>query len=114
MSGIIGNGNALLTAALLDDIICQALGRAAYHINVHAVNTGTNNTTQSGGTELQIHIKTFFNLVFIMLNCLQFCLSILIEIRIGQPFPVNLHVVFHKNTFLLCSLIFKTVFIIPQ
>ena len=32
----------------------------------------------------------------------------------GQPFPVNLHVVFHKNTFLLCSLIFKTVFIIPQ
>ena len=68
MSGIVGNGNALLTAALPDDVVCQALGRAAYHINVHAVNTGTDNTTQSSGTELQIHIKTFFDFIFIVLD----------------------------------------------
>ena len=111
MSGIVRDGYALAASALLDDIICQALGCAAHHIDVHAVDTSTDNAAQACSTELQIHIKTLFDFILIMLDCLQFCLCILIEIWIGQPFPVNLHVIFHKNTSSCAPSIFKTDFI---
>ena len=45
MAGIVSDGNALGSASLLDDIVCQSLSRSADYIDVHAVDTCADHTS---------------------------------------------------------------------
>ena len=65
MAGVKGDGNSLVRSALLDNVIGKALGSAADYIDIHAVDTGSDDASQSGGAELQVHIKALFDLVLI-------------------------------------------------
>ena len=68
MTGVKCDRHAFCRAALLDDVICQSLGRTADGVDIHPVNTCTDDAAQSCRTKLQIHIETLFNLIFIALN----------------------------------------------
>ena len=58
MTGIIRNGNSFFCAALLDNVVSQSLGRTTDYINIHPVGKACR-------TKFQIHIESFFNLVFV-------------------------------------------------
>ena len=68
MAGVIGNGYALVRSALLDDVVCQSLCGPSYYINIHAVDSCSDDSPKACGPELQIHVKTLFDLVLIAFN----------------------------------------------
>ena len=82
MAGVVCNGHALICSALLDDVVCKALGGTSHHINIHPVNASANDTAQSCCSELQVHIKTLFNLVFVTFNGAKLCFCVLIKIGV--------------------------------
>ena len=96
MPGIIGYGNALISASLLDDIVRQALGSTSDHIFVHAVRAGSYDASESGGTEFQVHIEPFLYLVVIIRNGPELRLCLLVKIRISEPLLVDTSVISHK------------------
>ena len=97
MTGVKCDRHAFCRAALLDDVICQSLGRTADGVDIHPVNTCTDDAAQSCRTKLQIHIETLFNLIFIALNGAQFLFRCLVKVWIFQPFFVNRHVILHDS-----------------
>ena len=82
MAGVIRNGNALVSAALFDDVIGKTLCSASYHINIHAVNAGTDYAAQSGRAELQVHIESLFNLILVAFYGAKLSFCGLVKIRV--------------------------------
>lgn len=82
MAGVICNRHALICSALLYNVVGKALGGTSHHINIHPVNAGADNTSQSCCSELQVHIKTLFNLIFVTFNGAKLCFCVLIKIGV--------------------------------
>ena len=98
MTGVKCDRHAFCRAALLDDVICQSLGRTADCIDIHTVDPGADDAAESRGTKLQIHIETFLDFVFIVRNCPKLFFRLIVKVRIGKPFLVDLHVILHVLT----------------
>ena len=82
MAGVICNRHALICSALLYNVVGKALGGTSHHINIHPVNAGADNTSQSCCSELQVHIKTLFNLIFVTFYGAKLCFCVLIKIGV--------------------------------
>ena len=95
MAGVIGDRNALILSALLNDIIRKALCSSPDHILVHPVGTGTDDAPKSCRTELKIHMEALHDLFIVALNGSQFLPGLLIIIGIAEPLVVNCLVVSH-------------------
>ena len=104
MAGIIGDRHALRSAALLDDVVGQPLGSAADHIDVHPVDACADDAPKACRAKLQIHVEALFDLVLILCDGTQLCFGLLVKIGVGQPFIVDLHVIFHLSLLLLLFL----------
>ena len=68
MAGIISDCHTLGLLVYFCDVVCKTLSCSSYYIDVHAVGSGSDDSTETCGTELQIHIKTFFDLIIIFCN----------------------------------------------
>ena len=98
MTGVKRDRNALVCSALFDNIVRKSLGRAADCIDIHTVDSGTDDPAESRSAKLQIHIETFLDFVFIVRNCPKLFFCLLVKVRIGKPFLVDLHVILHVLT----------------
>ena len=98
MTGVKRDRNALVCSALFDNIVRKSLSRAADCIDIHTVDSGSDDSAKSCGTKLQVHIETFFDLIFIVRNCAKLFFCLLVKVRIGKPFLVDLHVILHVLT----------------
>ena len=98
MTGVKRDRNALVCSALFDNIVRKSLGRAADCIDIHTVDSGADDAAESRGTKLQIHIETFLDFVFIVRNCPKLFFRLIVKVRIGKPFLVDLHVILHVLT----------------
>ena len=72
MTGIISDCYAFSLSSLLDNIICKSLGRSAYYIDVHTVNTCTDNSAQARCSKFQIFVEAF---LFQFLLCVKRAVS---------------------------------------
>ena len=99
-AGIVRDRDTLLSRADLENIVRKALRCLPDNVDVHAVGACTDNSAQTGGAELEIHIETLFDLIFIIGDRLQLGLRILIKIRIAQPLFIPCPVIFHNGLLL--------------
>ena len=56
MAGIESDRNALVGSTLFDNIVSKSLGRAADCIDIHTVDSGSNDSAKSRSTKFQIHM----------------------------------------------------------
>ena len=92
IAGIVGDGDALLFSALLDDIIGQSLGGLPHRVDVHPVGARADHAAQSSGSELQLLIEPVLDLLLIALDSGKLVLRLLIKIRILPPEAVLVHI----------------------
>ena len=90
------NCDSFFLAFLAQYVIGKSLCCLTYGVYIHTVGTGSDNPAKSRCTKFKIRIKTFLDLVFIPSDRLQFLFSILIKIRICQPFFIIFHVTHNK------------------
>ena len=95
-AGVVGDGHALIRAALLDNVVGQPLGRPSHHIDVHAVDARADHAAQAGGSELQVHIETLFDFIFIARNGAKLFFCRFVEIGVVQPLFIDFHVILHS------------------
>ena len=94
-------GGKQLVAALGLDPVCQTLSGLTDNVDVHAVGTCTQNTAQTGSTELQSNSKALLDLVFLTFDLLQlFGQSGIFQLK-TQPALVIIHV--HMKSPILIS-----------
>ena len=93
MTGIKSNGYSLRCLARFVDIICKTLCCLTNRVNIHTIGSGTNDSTQTSGSKLKIHVKTLFDLIVVICDVLQLLFGILIKVRIAQPLLVDVFVV---------------------
>ena len=98
MTGVKRDRNALVCSALFDNIVGKSLGRTAHRIDIHTIDPCSDDSAKSCGTKLQVHIETFFDLVFIVRDCAKLFFRLFVKVRIGKPFLVDLHVILHVLT----------------
>ena len=98
MAGIESDRNTFVGSTLFDNIARKSLSRAADCIDIHTVDSGTDDPAESRSAKLQIHIETFLDFVFIVRNCPKLFFRLIVKVRIGKPFLVDLHVILHVLT----------------
>ena len=103
MTGIICDGNSLRFLVNLGNIVGKPLGRSSYHINIHTVGTCADDTTQACRTKLKIHIKTLFDLIFVVFDRFQFFLCRLIKVWVFKPLIIDFFII-HVPKYLPVSL----------
>ena len=89
MSGIVGDGNALVLTIFRNNKICQPLGGLADCIYIHPVCPCADNAAQATGAKFQVFVKTVFNLALIAFNIFQFFPGRLVKIIIFQPEAIS-------------------------
>ncbi|MNC48578.1 hypothetical protein D3C75_977050 [compost metagenome] len=86
-AGVMGNyyRRSAFTGMLLKDIISEALSCSAHSIPVDPVAACSYNPAQAACAELQISVKTLFQLLWLIRKQIQFCLRVLVNGWVLQP-----------------------------
>ena len=100
-SGIIGDGNAFLLAALLLYVIGKALRGLTDRINIHAVSTRADHAAKSPRAKRQVLIEAVFNFFLVVSDRQKLLFGSIVKIGVLQP-KLKLLFVTHCQTLLVC------------
>ena len=103
MTGIICDSNALGFLVYFCNIVGKTLCCSSYYINIHAVGTCANDTTQASRTKFKIHIKTLFDLILVVFDRFQFFFCCLVEVWVFKPLIIDFFII-HVPKYLPVSL----------
>ena len=103
MTGIICNGNTLGFLVYFCDVVGKTLSCSSYYINIHTVGTRANDTAQACRTKFKIHIKTLFDLIFVVFDCFQLFFCCLVEVWVFKPLIIDFLII-HVPKYLPVSL----------
>ena len=88
-TGIVGNGNSFVLAFHSNDIVGKSLCGLTYRIDIHAVGSSSDHSTESASSKLQLTVEAVLDLFLVARKVFQFLLGLCIKIRVCTPFFVG-------------------------